>query len=306
MRIDVRKGVSKLPGRKYREYSLEYKIVVAEIVLAKGYRGLLGWKEPPPRSSAYRWARVAETEGYSGLRPKSRRPHVIHRADPELLSEAVWLRKEYGWNAKAISGYMRKNGKYIGETTIGKEIRRQGLVEPLQKPRKRHKYVRWERDHSNSLWQMDWAWVEDRRQWLLAILDDHSRFIVGARFYTEATTENALELLDEAIWHYSKPREILTDRGTQFFKAPTKQTNKTTVISRFTRELAARDIKHIVASPKSPQTCGKIERFFGTYKREAWRYPTLAQFIQYYNEIRPHQSLDYDTPVVIYFQDMPA
>lgn len=306
MRIDVRKEVRKPPDKVYRVYSLEYKIRVAEAVIRKGYGGLSKWKDPPPRANAYRWAKIVAAEGYVGLKPKSRRPHVVHRADPALLEEAIRLRKLYGWNAKTISESMKKQGKSIGESTIGKEIKKQGLAEPLKKPRKRHKYVRWERDHSNSLWQMDWAWIADKQQWLLAIIDDHSRFLVGARYYTEATTENALELVDEAINHYGQPREILTDRGTQFYKGPRKNTDKTNIASQFTTELNARGIKHIVASPRSPQTCGKIERFFGTYRREAWRYRTLAQFTYYYNEIRPHQSLDYDTPVIIYYQDMPS
>ena len=306
MRIDLRKEALKPPDRKYRVYSLDYKIAVAEVVLCKGYNVLSKWKEPPPRANAYRWAKIAATEGYAGLRPKSRRPHTIHRVDLGLLAEAIELRKQYGWNSKTISGYMKKKGKNIGDSAIGQEMKRQGLSQPLKAPRKRHKYVRWERDHSNSLWQMDWAWIEEKRQWLLAIIDDHSRFIVGARYYTEATTDNALELLDEGINHHGQPREVLTDRGTQFYKGPTKQTEKNNVVSRFTQELASRDIKHIIASPRSPQTCGKIERFFGTYRHEAWRYPTLAQFIYYYNEIRPHQSLDYDTPVLIYLQDMPS
>ena len=192
----------------------------------------------------------------------------------------------------------------VSESTVEREIRRRELNQPLKKKRRQHKYVRWERDHSNSLWQMDWSWIEERQQWLLAIVDDHSRFLVGARFYTEATTDNALELIDESINHYGQPREILTDRGTQFYKQPTKQTNKEHIQSRFTTELATRGIKHIVASPKSPQTCGKIERFFGTYKNEAWRFPTLPQFIYYYNEIRPHQSTDYQKPVNVYYRDM--
>lgn len=306
MRIDVRKQVRKPPDNVYRVYSLEYKIRVAEAVIAKGYLGLAEWKDPPPRSNAYRWAQVVASEGYSGLVPKSRRPHTIRRIDFMLLTEAVELRKQYGWNAKTISEIMKKQGKSIGESTIGQEIKTLDLTEPLKKPRKRHKYVRWERDHSNSLWQMDWAWIADKQLWLLAIIDDHSRFIVGARYYTEATTENALELVDEAINHYGQPKEILTDRGTQFHKGPNKRSDKTNIVSQFTTELNARGIKHIVASPRSPQTCGKIERFFGTYRRESWRYPTLAQFTYYYNEIRPHQSLDYDAPVVIYYQDMPS
>jgi len=41
---------------------------------------------------------------------------------------------------------------------------------PLSKPRKKLKYVRWERDKANDLWQTDWKWFGKR---IIAFLDSH-------------------------------------------------------------------------------------------------------------------------------------
>ena len=150
------------------------------------------------RSNAYRWANIVLVEGYAGLRPKSRRPHKVCRVARETPNEAIQLRRSYGRNSKKISMYLHQEGKMVSESTVEREIRRRELNQPLKKKQRRHKYVQWKRDHSNSLWQMDWSWIEKRQQWLLAIIDDHSRFLVGARPYTEATTDNALELIDES------------------------------------------------------------------------------------------------------------
>ncbi|AGK60128.1 hypothetical protein Asulf_00092 [Archaeoglobus sulfaticallidus PM70-1] len=47
---------------------------------------------------------------------------------------------------------------------------------------------------------------------IIAYLDDASRLIVGYEVFENATTENALQVLKEAIDNYGKPESILTDR----------------------------------------------------------------------------------------------
>ena len=54
-------------------------------------------------------------------------------------------------------------------------------------------------------------------KWLIAYLDDASRFIVGYGIFDEATTENAISILDDCINRYGKPLELLTDHGSQFY-----------------------------------------------------------------------------------------
>jgi transposase InsO family protein len=54
-------------------------------------------------------------------------------------------------------------------------------------------------------------------EWILAIMDDASRFIVAYGAYPQATTENTLTILKQAIAKYGCPEEILTDRGSQFY-----------------------------------------------------------------------------------------
>lgn len=51
----------------------------------------------------------------------------------------------------------------------------------------------------------------------MTILDDHSRNDTGSRIFEGGTAENFIWLLDQAIHEHAKPREILTDHGTQFW-----------------------------------------------------------------------------------------
>jgi len=51
-------------------------------------------------------------------------------------------------------------------------------------------------------------------------------------------------------------------------------------------------------------TDGKTERWFGTCDREAWRFETLDAFLFCYNQVRPHQSLDYEKPMEVFLGDL--
>jgi transposase InsO family protein len=135
--------------------------------------------------------------------------------------------------------------------TVYRILRSSGLSRPLQTPRVKRTYTRWQRRHSNSLRQCDLKLVDAR--WLITILDDHSRFVTASHIFKEATTENVLCLLDQAVHEYAKPREILTDHGSQFWSVRRGESN-------FDAYCENNRIKHILGGIGKPTTLGKIER----------------------------------------------
>ena len=57
---------------------------------------------------------------------------------------------------------------------------------------------------------------------MLTYLDDHSMFVLGSMKFYNPTADNALWLLEECISSYGMPKQILTDRDTQFYPARKK------------------------------------------------------------------------------------
>ena len=92
------------------------------------------------------------------------------------------------------------------------------------KKKKRRKWVRYEREHSMSLWQGDWKKLEDR--WIIAFMDDASRFITCYGVFDSATTENTIKVFRKGFAEYDIPDEILTDHGTQFVAAKNREKAK--------------------------------------------------------------------------------
>jgi transposase InsO family protein len=269
------------------------------------HKKLQGWKEEDisralkiSTRTVRRWWKVYQLEGWRGLELKSRRPRTIHKKDKEAVQRAIELRQKYGWGPSKIAAYMKREGIGIGHGTVYRYLREAELNKPLDKPRKTWGKKRFQREHPNSLWQADFKLAEDDN-WLLTYLDDHSRFVPGSEKFYDPTAENALWLLEECLDSYGKPRQILTDRGTQFYPARKRKRGET--LSKFTKHCKELGIEHIVASKRRPTTIGKVEAFHKAYVFEAGMFDGLAKFVYYWNYERPHQGINYMYPAELYF-----
>ncbi len=106
---------------------------------------------------------------------------------------------------------------------------------------------------------------------------------------------NAVKVLRQAVGAFDHPASILSDNGFCFVGVRKDGVPKGTWMPTvFENELLELDIHLINSRPCHPQTNGKLERFHRTLEIEVGRHDSLADFITYYNERRPHWSLDID------------
>lgn len=143
---------------------------------------------------------------------------------------------------------------------------------------------------------------DNTRYYLLGIIDSCTRvaWVELIEDVTALTTMFAtLKSLNILADHYNiKFKEILSDNGPEFGRKTSKVKNN----HPFERLLHELEIKHRYIRPYRPQTNGKIERFWRTIEDDLLREThfeskehlkeEILQYLYYYNEERPHQSLN--------------
>jgi transposase InsO family protein len=159
-----------------------------------------------------RWTkRLNDTEW--DLKNKSTKPKRIHyKVNAEIERRVIDLRNKTGYGANKISCFVKE----ISESSIKRILNKQGLTNSASRSKKRHKYIRWQRKHPNSLWQMDISDQKLKNKYCFAIIDDCSRFCLGIFGLNKISTKIITNCLDRLIKLHGKPREVLTDNGNVF------------------------------------------------------------------------------------------
>ncbi len=224
------------------------------------------------------------------LQDQSRKPkRIYYKITNEQKQEAIDLRKKTGFGERKIADYIG-----LSHTTINKILNKNRLLKRVNGRRKRIKYIRWQREHPNSLWQMDISDQKVESKYCFAVIDDCSRYCTGLFELNYTSTKIITKLLDDLIKIHGKPREILTDNGSVF--------GLRSKHSHFDIWCRKRGIKHIRTAIHSPTTTGKIERFFQTLSKELeFCRNNLSNFRMRYNHFRPHSSLQGKSPGEVYF-----
>jgi putative transposase len=246
-----------------------------------------------PRRTLYRWISTYNQYGLSGLedKPCGRKPDKINPGF-ELIVHKLWHSLKCGSHKAWL--LLNARGFGVSQRQIQKIFIKNGFKMNKRTRPSQLKFVKYEWPKPNMLWHTDWTICPFTGKQMIAFIDDHSRFIVHAEYFNNASTDNTLLAFELAIRKYGKPEAILTDNGTQFTPARGES-------GPFTKWCEERGIKHILGRVHHPQTNGKIERWFGTYKQEYdERFGCLDDFITFYNEVRIHQGINYARPLERY------
>ena len=235
--------------------------------------------------------------GWDGLKDhKTGRSEVQLNQNAEII--ILDLRKRFGYGACRIEYLLKEKGFSISHRQIEKLLLRNRLVQTNIKKQKSRKWVRFELPNPNDMWHTDWSYDPFTQKQLSVYLDDRTRFVTSYGIFQRSTSENTIALLKSGIASFGKPKSVMTDHGSVFYanKAESQQNSQFRIV------LDALGIKHYVARVNRPQTNGKVERFFLSYKTEyaTGTFSNITDYIRHYNGARPHMSLNYKTPKQIW------
>lgn len=204
-----------------------------------------------------------------------RTPSPITTTELDLVKS---FKLEYGFGANNLEIIMTEKGMRMPHNRIHAVLKTAGLAKDEKKKQGKRKWIRYERRHSNSLWHVDW--FEYNGLQIVAYLDDASRLVTGVGVFDDATAENAALVLNNAVKDFGVPKQLCSDWGTQF------------TADIFQTALKQHGIQHIKARIKHPQTNGKLERWWQTLKQTTEHFGDLQYAVWFYNNKRPHMSLN--------------
>jgi len=226
--------------------------------------------------------------------------------------ERIVVRKLYGIY-KANACYLEKillaHGYSINHNRVHRILVQEGLALTEERKHVRKKWIRYEREYSNSLWHVDWHCIKDARwkdKWLICYEDDASRYIPSYGVYEKPTSKASVDVLDNAIAKHGKPASIISDHGSQFYAVESDKRDKG--LTEFEIYLLKNKIRFIVGKVRHPQSNGKIEKFFDIFESKIRYFSSIDEFMQWYNCIRPHGAFDIsklETPIRMFYARMP-
>jgi putative transposase len=231
--------------------------VLVRALAARAHPDPQGLMRRVARSTLDEWIRALRRGGFEALKPAERL--VAPRTPLSLLEEAEALRREAPERTGALIGEIlrRRYGELApSERTITRHLARQGLTRArLLGPERA--FGRFEASRPNEMWTADVLHgpvVAGRKALLFGILDDHSRFVVAARFAYLETTLAFQQVLRPAFMSRGLPERLYLDNASSFSSEPLERT------------LALLGVRLVHSQPGRPQGRGKVERLFRTIR----------------------------------------
>ena len=229
--------------------------------------------------------------------------HLIRQIDEQYMQTPF-----YG--SRRMTEHLKRLGYHVNRKRIQRLMRLMGIEAIYPKPKasasnSEHRiYPYLLRDYkvtaSNEVWSADITYIPMNKgfMYLVAILDWYSRYVITWELSNSLAGQFCLDALHHAL-SGATPTIFNTDQGVQFTAKAFTDTIEAAGIA-MSMDSAGRTIDNIY-----------IERFWRSVKYEdvyQKLYPTgqalfdgLTHYIRFYNDQRPHQSLDYATPAEVYF-----
>lgn len=240
---------------------------------------------------------------YKAVEPEAEELELMRRMDKLHLEHPFF-------GSRMLSQTLRSKGVVVNRKRVQRLMRLMGLVSTAPKPNtskpapEHAKYPYLLRNlkvsKPNQVWAADITFVPMATGflYLVAVIDWFSRRVLSWRLSNTMETSFCVEALNEALARYGCPETFNTDQGSQFTS------------ERFTDILRDHEIKISMDGKGRYIDNIFVERLWRSLKYEEvylWAYDSMlearngiAQYMDFFNNERPHQSLGYQTPASFY------
>jgi len=223
---------------------------------------------PHGRRSLERWVAAYKRLGIEGLIPQSTQPKTQpNETSIRLKEEVKALRKQTGLCALKLHWRLEKQGTQIHERTIGKILKKEGLVRKYRVKKVKYKYLRAERQ-PGELVEMDVKYVpgaiQGLRYYQYTVIDTASRWR-HLEVFDEQSTHHAIRMMEVVLQKFPHQiKAIKTDNHstfTNYYLGTNKRSDLTVkAVHALDRWCARQNIAHYLIDPGKPAQNGTVER----------------------------------------------
>ena len=266
------------------------------------------------RKTGYKWIRRFEAGGLPGLEDHSRRPHSSPFAtDSDRAAAILELRRRHPfWGAKKLIQVLQRRhprSTWPARSTVCDLLKRNGLVES----RTRRRYPghggrpTTPMNAPNEIWCADYKGEfktgDGTYCYPLTVTDGYSRYLLACQGLDSTAHKVARPVFGRLFREFGLPQVIRTDNGVPFATIALGR------LSRLSVWWIRLGIYPELIEPGHPEQNGRHERMHRTLKRHTARPPAASGRAQQrrfngfrteYNEERPHEALDQETPASCY------
>lgn len=223
---------------------------------------------PYGKRSLERWLAAYRKDGEAGLEPKSTEPKTYRVETPIWLKERiVEIRKKTRKCALKIHWQLEKEGIAINARTIGKVLKREGLVRKYRIRRIKYKYIRAERK-PGELVEIDVKYVPGpiagRQYYQYTAIDTASRWRHMTVYDEQANHRSILFLKEVASLFPYRIYAVKTDNHstfTNYYTGTNKRSDLTVkTIHALDQFCAEQGIVHYLIDRGKPAQNGTVER----------------------------------------------
>jgi putative transposase len=243
-------------------------------------------------------------------------PRPVPAADLAIMRRIDELHLHYPFaGSRMLCGMLRSEGIAIGRRHMRTLMRRMGIAALYRRPRTTkpepgHKIYPYllrgmEVTRPDQVWAMDITYVPMARGfvYLAVVLDWFSRRVLSWRLSITMEAAFCVEALEDALAKHGTPQIFNTDQGSQFTGAA------------FTSVLASHGIaismdgkgawRDNVFTERLWRSVKYEEVYLRAYDSVGEARASIGRYLDFYNRLRPHSSLDGMTPDCAYFTPLP-
>jgi putative transposase len=243
-------------------------------------------------------------------------PQPVSESDLALMRRIDELHLNHPFaGARMLRDLLRLEGIQVGRRHVSTLMKKMGIEALYRRANTSRKHPQHpifpyllrglEITRANHVWAMDITYIPMRKGfvYLAAVLDWATRRVLSWRLSNSLTTDFCIEAVEEAIQRYGMPEIFNTDQGSQFTS------------TEFVNLIQGHGIQISMDGKGRWVDNVFVERLWKSVKYEEvylHAYDSVSQarqglqsYFKFYNERRPHSSLDGKTPDSVYFNSLP-